>query len=194
MTFGERSTTKRHIPIAIFIIKFSTLFDIVIDSQKYRSNSGLFKVTCLQLFRMTRDLRCQNVFGFFGFFCDVNQNLKAPPRKKKFMVCDLWLVDFDPFCVFLCFKVCCFWTSKFGRVFLKSAVSFSLALSFFYLFTLKHGKFRFPRWNCFYGASKSRRKADMGGWKGIGTFPPTFIFAASARYCHLYFTSKDWML
>ena len=21
------------------------------------------------------------------------------------MVCDLWLVDFDPFCVFLCFKV-----------------------------------------------------------------------------------------
>ena len=23
------------------------------------------------------------------------------------MVCDLWLVDFDPFCVFLCFKVRC---------------------------------------------------------------------------------------
>ena len=23
--------------------------------------------------------------------------------------CDLWLVDFDPFCVFLCMKICCFW-------------------------------------------------------------------------------------
>ena len=27
---------------------------------------------------------------------------------KKVMVCDLWLVDFDPFCAFLCFKVRCF--------------------------------------------------------------------------------------
>ena len=26
------------------------------------------------------------------------------------MVCDLLLVHFDPFCVFLCFKVRCFWT------------------------------------------------------------------------------------
>ena len=26
------------------------------------------------------------------------------------MVCDLWLVDFDPFCVFLCFKVRCLWS------------------------------------------------------------------------------------
>ena len=95
-----------------------------------RSNSGLFKVTCLQLFRMTRDLRCQKRLWIFGLFCDVNQNLKAPLKKKQLMVCDLWLVDFDPFCVFLCFKVRCIWTSKFGRLFLKSAVSVSLALSF----------------------------------------------------------------
>ena len=26
------------------------------------------------------------------------------------MVSDLWLVDFDLFCVFLCFKVCCSWS------------------------------------------------------------------------------------
>ena len=25
------------------------------------------------------------------------------------MVCDVWWVDFDPFCVFLCFKVRCLW-------------------------------------------------------------------------------------
>ena len=24
------------------------------------------------------------------------------------MFCDFWLVDFDPFCVFLCFEVRCF--------------------------------------------------------------------------------------
>ena len=30
------------------------------------------------------------------------------------MVCDLLLVDFDPFCVFMCFKVRCFWTSEFA--------------------------------------------------------------------------------
>ena len=27
----------------------------------------------------------------------------------------------------------------------------------------------------------------MGRRKRIGAFPPTFTFAASARYCHLYF-------
>ena len=57
----------------------------------------------------------------FVFFCDVNHNLKKlcfvafsrlhfsePLRKRKAVVCDLWLVDFDPFCVFLCFKIRCF--------------------------------------------------------------------------------------
>ena len=131
MTFGERSTTKRHIPI--FIIKY---FHIVwySDRKSCRSKSGLFKVTCVQLFRMTRDLRCQkrkNVFGFLGFSATSIKLWRHLLGKKRFMVCDLWLVDFDPFFVFLCFKVRCFWTSKFGRVFLKSAVSFSLALSFF---------------------------------------------------------------
>ena len=32
---------------------------------------------------------------------------------------------------------------------------------------LKHGKFRFPRWNCSYRASKSRRNTDMWGWKHV---------------------------
>ena len=29
---------------------------------------------------------------------------------QKVMVCDLWLVDFDPFCGFLCCKICCLWS------------------------------------------------------------------------------------
>ena len=68
-----------------------------------------------------------------------------------------------------------------GHVFLKSAVSFTSALSFLsFLQLLKHGK-----WNCSYRASKSRRNTDMGGW----LFPPTFTFATSARYCCLYLTN-----
>ena len=31
-------------------------------------------------------------------------------RVQKVMVCDLWLEDIDPSCVFLCFKVCCLWS------------------------------------------------------------------------------------
>ena len=49
----------------------------------------------------------------FAFFTVVNL-LSGSFRKQKFsqwvqktMISDLWLVDFDPFCVFLCFKVCC---------------------------------------------------------------------------------------
>jgi len=44
--------------------------------------------------------------------------------------------------IIVTFLFCCFWTSEFGRVFLKSAVSFTyLALSF-YFFILRHSKFR----------------------------------------------------
>ena len=69
---------------------------------------------------------------------------RLPLRKQSFMGSDLWSVDFDPFCVFLCFNARCFWTPEFGRVFLKSAVSFLWAWSFFLSsFLLKHGKFRF---------------------------------------------------
>ena len=44
---------------------------------------------------------------YFGFFCHVNQNLKS--WCLRIMVC-----DFDPFNVFLSFKVRCFRTSEFG--------------------------------------------------------------------------------
>ena len=52
-------------------------------------------------------------------------HLSEPLRKQKIVVCDLWLVDFDPFCLFLCFKLSCF------ALLLKSTGSFTLALRFF---------------------------------------------------------------
>ena len=57
-----------------------------------------------------------------------------------------------------CLKVRCFWTSEF-------ACFHVLALKVFWTFFLKHGKFRCPRWNCSYWASKSRRNTNLGGWK-----------------------------
>ena len=75
--------------------------------------------------------------------------LSEPLRKQKVVVCDSWLVHFDPFCVFLCFKVLYFVFEKHRKFYLSSKF-------FFVFFGLKHGKFRFPRWNCSYRASKSR--------------------------------------
>ena len=83
-----------------------------------------------------------------------------PLRKRKAVVCDLWLVDCDPFCVFL-----------------KSTVSLILVLSFVNFFTLKRGKFRFQRWNFSYRAFISRGNTDTEGSKRTDTFPLTFKFA-----------------
>ena len=115
----------------------------------------------------------------FGFFSDVNQILISPSHltgplreKRKVAFRDLWLVDFDPFCVFLSLFLSM--TSEFGRVFLKSRVRFALVIFFKSSF----------HWNManldrFYGASKCRRNIDMGGWKRIGTFPPTLTLICS---------------
>ena len=132
---------------------------------------------------ITTDLRCQKRLwilcfsttsikiwrsgAFFAFSPFIH--LSEPLRKQK-VVSDLWLVDFDPFCVFLCFKVTCFVSDKHRKFFLCCKI-------FFIFFTLKHGKLRFQRWNCSYRASKSRGIPDTEGWKRAGTFPLTFTFA-----------------
>ena len=41
---------------------------------------------------------------------DLLGNESLLQRVQKVVVCDLWLVDFDPFCEFLCFKVRCLWS------------------------------------------------------------------------------------
>ena len=60
---------------------------------------------------------------------DVNQRrhfsplqLSEPLRKQKVVVCDLWLADFDPFCLFLCFKLSCFVFEKHRTFYLGSKI------------------------------------------------------------------------
>ena len=55
---------------------------------------------------------------------------------------------------------------------------------FFIFFTLKHGKFRFQKWNCSYRASKSRGNTATEGWERTGTFPLTFTFADKHSGCY----------
>ena len=98
-------------------------------------------------------------------------------KRSWFDICDSWISI-----GVVCFKILCFWTSEFGRVFLKSPVSFTSALCFSSSFYWNMASL-----DCSYRASRSRRNTDMGRRKRIGAFPPTFTFAASARYCHLYF-------
>ena len=86
-------------------------------------------------------------------------------------------MDFGPFCVFLCFKVSCFVFEKHCKFYLSSKI-------FFHFFTLKHGKFIFQRWNCFYSASKSRGNTATERWKRTGTFTLTFTFADKRSRCY----------
>ena len=92
--------------------------------------------------------------------------------KWKAVVCD-WRIS----TCFVCFSV-------FVALFLKSTISFTLVLSFFNFFLLKHGKFRFQRWNCSYRASKSRGNIDTEEWKWTGMFPLTFTFADKHSGCY----------
>ena len=112
----------------------------------------------------------------FGLFCDVNQNLKARRfladylgngillhRVQNVMVCDLWSVDFDPFCVF----------SVFVRVSVFSRFCSQVFLPSYWKMTSLDSQGEIVQ----YRDSKYRRNTDMGGWKRTGTFPPTFNFS-----------------
>ena len=117
---------------------------------------------------------------------DLLGNRSLLQQVQKVMVCDLWLVYFDLFCVFLtlCFKVRCFWTSECVFSCFRSFSS-----QFLYLLT-KIRQVASLDSKGENSASKSRRNTDMGGWKRIDTFPTTFNFAASAHYCHFYLTGR----
>ena len=148
--------------------------------KSYRSRAGLKNnCACALTYGKKRRLRRTSF----------KRNRSLLQRVQRVMVCEWWLVVFDPLGIFLCFKDRCFWTSEFACFHVFGL----LALEFF-TFLLKHGKLRFPRWNCSYRASKSSRNTDMGGRKRIDTSPPTLNFAASSRYYVLYLTGKDWKL
>ena len=157
-----------------------------------------FSFSAFQLFQITRDLRCLRILGFpatsikiwrMGAFS--SSLLSGPLRKQKVVVCDFWSIR----C--LCFKVHCFWTSsEFDRVFLKSTLSFTSIASFpivFYTETwqvyILPKELPHPEETQIWGGGGGGGGGGVGAWKRIGTFPPTFTFAASARYGRLYLTN-----
>ena len=79
----------------------------------------------------------------------------GPLRKQKFMVCDMCLVDFDPFCVFLGSLLLKFRVRS--RVFEKRS-TFYLSSNFFIFVILKRASL-----DCSHTAFKSRRNTDIGG-------------------------------
>ena len=127
-------------------------------------------------FRYHETCNVKNVFGYIsamsiklwriGAFSP--SHLSGPLRKQKVMVCALWLVDLDPFCVFLGSLLLNFRVRL--RVFEKQSNLNYLSSKFFLSFLY---------WNmaslvCSHRASKSRRNTDMGGWKQISMFLLTF--------------------
>ena len=150
----------------------------------------------LQLFWITRDLRCQKHLGILGFLQRQSKSedmalSSGPLRKQKVTSTGskghgLWFV-IGRFRSVLC--VCCFWISEF----LKSAVSFPA------LCLVDQGDLYFDvllcdvNFSCFssrvflpsYWSLDSQGEIvplEETQWKQVGTFPPTFDFAASARY------------
>ena len=67
-----------------------------------------------------------------AFFAFSPLHLSEPLRKQKVVVYDLWLVNFDPFCVFLCFKVRCLVSEKHRKFYL----GFCFCFLFFFLSSL----------------------------------------------------------
>ena len=77
------------------------------DPLKRKSVTALFKETRIPKFKSQRRLR----FSLPSIISvDLLGNRTFLQRVQKVMVCDFWLVDFNPFCVFLCFKVRCLWS------------------------------------------------------------------------------------
>ena len=76
----------------------------------------------------------QSQAAFYCFRCFILANLLGNER-PWFVICDWWIS----------IRFVCFCVSRFVALFLKSTVSFTLVLSFFNLFILKRGKFRFQR-------------------------------------------------
>ena len=76
------------------------------DPLKLKSVTALLKETRIPKFKSFGRLRF-SLPSIISAHLLGNRSLLQ--RVQKVMVCDLWLVDFDPFCVFLCFEVSCLW-------------------------------------------------------------------------------------
>ena len=84
---------------------FTQNLNLVISFILVATITALF--TNMQILKFKRRM----TIAFFAAVNHLNGPLGTLPwRVQKVKVCDLWLVDFDPFCVFLCFKVRCLWS------------------------------------------------------------------------------------
>ena len=138
----------------------------------------------------------------FEVFCDVNQHLRARcfladllgnrillQQGQKVMVCDLWLVDYDPFCVFIAlnFRVHVFLNSAVGLrapcLVDREDLCFDVLLCDVNFSHLSSDVFLPPYWNMASLDSQGEivpkelpnpEETGMGGWKQISTFLPTF--------------------
>ena len=147
--------------------KWSMLLKLFVDNTRLAMQERLwilcFSTTSIKIWRSGAFFACLYILA----------NLLGNKR-SLFVICDWWIsIRFVYFCV-----------SRLDALFLKSTVSFTSALTFFTFFTLKHGKFRFQRWNCSYRASKSRGNTAKEGWKRTGRFPLTFTFADKHSGCY----------
>ena len=127
---------------------------------------------------------CSAWFGQFSWFRLIFADLLGNRSLLQWVIKVMWFV------------IGGFWSSLCVSVFQGSLLlNFRvLALKFFFVLLLKQGKFRLPRWNCSYSASKSWRNSDIGGWKQSGTFPPTFNNCSFCLLLPQYLTSHDWIL
>ena len=136
---------------------------------------------------ITPDLRCQThllilcfsvtsftIWRSGSFFTLSPLYFSEPCRKRKAVVCDWWIA----------IRFVCFCVSRLVALFLKSTISFTLALRFF--LTSLH-------WNMGSLDSKGEivpielpnpENTATEGWKRTGTFPLTFTFADKRSECY----------
>ena len=155
----------------------------------------------------------------FGLFCVVNQNLRTwhflvdllgnrslLKQVQKVMVCDLWLVNFDPFCVFVAFELqslCVFVkSSKFSRSLPCRSGRFVLWCSLVWCkLSCFSSRVLLPSYWNMASLDSQGEIVPVASFQiqkqhrvKTNRFLPTFNFAASAHYFCLNFINKDWLL
>ena len=102
----------------------SCLISIVIMFSLWELNKRWVRLSFLNQLKpssLYRAVRFANFEGILGFsvpsiiLTDLLGNTCLPARVQKVMVCDSWLVDFDPFCLFRVSRFVALWSSCFGQ-------------------------------------------------------------------------------
>ena len=122
----------------------------------------------------------QNLMRSGAFFAFSPLHLSEPLTKQKVLVCDLWLVDFDTFCVFLCFKVSCFVFERHRKFYLSSKL-FLTSLHWNMASLDSKGEIVSITLS---NPEETQLPWATERWKRTGTFPLTFTFADKHSGCY----------